>query len=50
MNRRDLFKFLASIDLSAVAIKTYESLYHIPMVETMKLGIYWRILKICLLH
>lgn len=45
MNRRDLFKFLASIDLGAVAIETYERLYHIPMVETMKLGIYWRILK-----
>jgi hypothetical protein len=45
MNRRDLFKFLASIDLGAVAIETYERLYHIPMVKTMKLRIYWRILK-----
>jgi hypothetical protein len=45
MNKGDLFKFLASIGLGAVVIETYERLYHIPMVETMKLGIYWRILK-----
>jgi hypothetical protein len=45
MNRRDLFKFLAGIGLGAVAIETYERLYHIPMVKTMKLRIYWRILK-----
>ena len=35
MNRRDLFKFLAGIGLGAVAIETYERLYHIPMLETM---------------
>jgi hypothetical protein len=45
MNKGDLFKFLAGIGLGAVVIETYERLYHIPMVETMKLGIYWRILK-----
>jgi plasmid maintenance system antidote protein VapI len=35
MNRRDLFKILAGIGLGAVAIETYERLYHIPMLETM---------------
>jgi archaellum component FlaC len=35
MNRRDLFKILTGIGLGAVAIETYERLYHIPMLETM---------------